>query len=354
MTRAIACVVALVWLLAACGDDSLPEPGGDSPTLAPETSQSSTPSPTLAPSTATPSTRTPAATPDPPADAGPSPLDNPVHVLIGAGDIASCTDGAELTAQVLDAMQGAVFTAGDNAYPEGTESDFQRCYEPAWGRHKERTRPAPGNHDYASGSGAAYFAYFGAAAGEPGRGYYTYNLGPWHVVVLNSVCGAAGGCGPGSPQHDWLLADLEAHPAVCTLAIWHHPVVTAGPHEPDETGVLPLWQALHDAGAELVVSGHDHNYQRFAPLDRDATGAGNGGIRLIIAGTGGAGIYDIDPQRAAQTAGLEVWADAAGDGDGRDSGYGVLKLTLATDSYEWEFVPARGTTFTDRGSDNCT
>lgn len=145
-------------------------------------------------------------------------------VLVGAGDIASCaSDGDEATANLLDAIGGVVFTLGDHAYRTGTPIEFAACYDPSWGRHKSRTRPAPGNHDYYTAGAFGYFDYFGGAAGDPDKGYYSYNLGAWHIIVLNSNCSKIDGCGPGSPQEQWLRADLAAHPAKCTLAYWHHP-----------------------------------------------------------------------------------------------------------------------------------
>lgn len=156
---------------------------------------------------------------------------DPAPVLVGAGDIAVCNSPRdEATADLLDRIPGTVFTLGDNAYPSGSANDFLRCYEPSWGRHKARTRPAPGNHDYETPGAAAYFAYFGAAAGDPSKGYYSYDLGTWHIVILNSNCREVGGCHRGSPQEQWLRADLAAHPARCTLAYWHHAYFSSGYH----------------------------------------------------------------------------------------------------------------------------
>jgi hypothetical protein len=275
---------------------------------------------------------------------------------VGAGDIAGCDDsGDEETARLLDSIEGTIFTAGDNAYPDGSPGQFADCYGPSWGRHKARTRPAPGNHDYHTAGAAAYFQYFGANAGEAGKGYYSYELGPWHLIVLNSNCGAIGGCDAGSPQMDWLLADLAAHPAGCTLAYWHHPVVTLGPHLDDEAGILPLWQALHDGGVDIVVNGHEHNYQRYAPLGRDARSTDAAGMRLFVVGTGGRDLTLAEAERVAANAGLEAWADGAGDGRSKEhtGANGVIKFTLGDGTYRWEFVPVEGSEFRDSGEGEC-
>jgi hypothetical protein len=261
-------------------------------------------------------------------------------VLVGAGDIAGCSslEGAEATAKLLDAIAGTVFTAGDNAYPSGTATQFSECYGPTWGRHKGRTRPALGNHDYGTGDATAYFAYFGAAAGTPGTGYYSYDLGAWHVVVLDSNC-ARVGCEAGSPQERWLRADLSAHGNRCSLAIWHHPRFSSGGHG-DSVATQPLWQALYDAGAEIVISGHDHDYERFAPQDAEGSLDAARGIREFVVGTGGRSTRPFTTPKA--------------NSEVRDTGtFGVLKLTLRPGAYEWRFVPVEGRTFTDSGAGSC-
>ena len=269
-------------------------------------------------------------------------------VLIGAGDIVDCghPQDAAATAALLDRLlaeadgtPAAVAALGDAAYDNGTPAEFARCYDPAWGRHKARTRPAPGNHEYGTRGAAGYFGYFGPAAGEPGKGYYSYDLGAWHVVVLNSNCRQVGGCGPGSPQEQWLRADLAAHPAACTAAYMHHPRFSSGQHG-SERELQALWQALYDAGADVVLAGHDHTYERFAPLDAQGRLDPARGIRQFVAGTGGRSHYRF----AAAQPNSEV----------RHSGtYGVLKLTLHPTSYAWQFVPVPGGTFTDSGSAPC-
>jgi len=256
-------------------------------------------------------------------------------VLVGAGDIALCgAPGAELTARLLDGIDGVVFTSGDNAYMNGTAEEFQRCYDPTWGRHRARTRPAPGNHDYGSPGAAPYFAYFGANAGEPGRGYYAYRLASWHVIVLNSEIDA----GPGSAQVQWLRAELNARPSACTLAIWHRPLFTSGVNgsNPD---MQTLWRVLYEANAEVVVHGHDHQYERFAPQDPDGRPDPTRGLRQFTVGTGGVPLYRLQPH----VLNSEVLASA----------HGVIVFRLGPGSYQWEFMPAEGSTFRDSGSGVC-
>jgi hypothetical protein len=221
--------------------------------------------------------------PDPP----PPPPPSGPAVLVGAGDIAVCGSLAtEATAALLDNIDGTVFTAGDNAYFQGTADEFRRCYDPTWGRHKRRTLPAPGNHEYESPGAAPYFAYFGENAGPPGRGYYSARVGPWHVVSLNSNIPA----GEGSTQLQWLREDLAEHPSRCLAAIWHHPLATSGPNGPDHGRIMrDAWRTLQQAGAEFVVNGHDHLYERFTRLESGGR-PDQRGIRLFIAGTGGASL----------------------------------------------------------------
>jgi predicted phosphohydrolase len=265
-------------------------------------------------------------------------------VLVGAGDIANCKDlsGAETTAKLLDNIPGVVFTLGDHAYPDGTASQFTDCYAPTWGRHKARTRPSIGNHDYHTPHAAGYFAYWGNAAGDPQKGYYSYELGAWHVVVINSNCQEVGGCDAGSPQERWLRSDLQAHPATCTLAYWHHPMFSSGakPQHARHLELKPLWQALYDANADLVLNGHEHNYERFAPQDPDGKPDTARGVREIVVGVGG---KDFDPLTLPQPN-----SEVRGDGV-----LGVLKLTLHAKSYDWDFVPAPGAPFSDHGTATC-
>lgn len=261
-------------------------------------------------------------------------------VLVGAGDIASSGDGDSATADLLDGIPGTVFTAGDDAYPSGRAADFAAFYEPTWGRHKARTRPVPGNHEYRTRGAAGYFGYFGAAAGDPDKGYYSYDLGAWHVVALNSNCREVGGCDAGSPQERWLRADLAASAKPCTLAYWHHPRFTSGADHAPDTSVGPLVRALYDNDAEVVVTGHNHQYERFAPMDPRGRLDEARGIRHFVAGTGGAAFYRF--------------GTILPNSEVRDNGtFGVLKFTLHKDSYTWEFVPEAGGTFTDSGTTSC-
>ena len=261
-------------------------------------------------------------------------------VLIAAGDIASCaSDGDEAAADLLDSIDGTIAVLGDNVYDSGTADQFAECYEPSWGRHKSRTKPAAGNHDYLTPGAAAYYSYFGAAAGDPAKGYYSYDVGPWHIIVLNSQCKEVVGCGPGTPQEQWLRADLAAHPRTCTLAYWHHPRFSSGLNG-NEIYVDAFWQALYEYRADIVLGGHDHDYERFAPQDPSGAADARRGIRQFVVGTGGAShIAFVSP-----VANSEVRDDET---------YGVLKLTLHPASYEWQFIPVAGGTFTDSGSGTC-
>ncbi|HEX9837786.1 MAG TPA: metallophosphoesterase, partial [Anaerolineales bacterium] len=209
-------------------------------------------------------------------------------VFVGAGDIANCNRSEdEATAKLLDNITGTVFTVGDNAYPDGTLTQFNNCYAPTWGRHKSRTKPSPGNHDYHVSGAAGYFDYFGAAAGDRSKGYYSYNLGAWHIISLNSEISQSAG----SAQEQWLRADLAANPKTCTLAYWHKPRFSSGQHG-NIAGSQALWQALYDHGADVVLNGHDHTYERFAPQNPNGQ-ADSKGIREFVVGTGGAGLYSF-------------------------------------------------------------
>lgn len=261
-------------------------------------------------------------------------------VLVGAGDIARCNEkGDEATARLLDNVPGTVFTLGDNAYERATSSDFAKCYDPSWGRHKARTRPATGNHEYATPGAGAYFDYFGAAAGDPHKGYYSYNRGAWHIIVLNSNCRQVGGCEPGSPQERWLRADLKANRRTCTLAYFHTSRFSSGKYG-DSLTVRPFWKALYDYRADVVVSAHEHDYERFAPQTPHGKLDRSRGIRQFVVGTGGGKLRPFDEIKLNSRArNANTW--------------GVLKLTLYPESYSWKFVPVAGKTFTDSGSDRC-
>src|SRR5215212_7730244 len=262
-------------------------------------------------------------------------------ILVGAGDIASCrSEGDQATADLIAGIDGTVATFGDNAYPRGTAADFARCYEPTWGPFKARTRPSPGNHEYSTAGASAYFDYFGIAAGDPGKGYYSYDLGSWHVISLNSNCSSVvGGCDPGSPQEQWLKADLAAHSNECTLAYWHHPRFSSGIHG-DQSFVAPFWDDLYQAGAEVVLNGHEHSYERFAPLNPSGQTDPAQGILQFIVGTGGAeftGFDRIKPTSEVRIAGMN----------------GVLKMSLHPDGYDWQFLTAPDGTEADSGIGQC-
>ena len=265
-------------------------------------------------------------------------------VLVGAGDIAACnSQGDEATAAVLvevvsGAEQAVVFTAGDNAYPSGSERNFLDCYDPSWGAFKDITRPALGSREYRTAGAGGHFDYFGVPPGERDKGYYSYDLAGWHIVVLNSNCDQIGGCEAGSAQEIWLREDLAASSAVCTLAYWHHPLFSSG-SDGGVPDVLPLFQALYDADAEVVINGDDHFYERFAPQDPVGEEEDEG-IRQFIVGTGGSSLSSF----GAGAPNSEVRFSEA---------FGVLALTLLPDGYEWAFMSVAGSDFNDPGTGTC-
>src|SRR5215467_4514255 len=262
-------------------------------------------------------------------------------ILVGAGDIADCKylSGAEATAKLLDKIPGTVFAAGDLAYPDGSKENFE-CYDKTWGRAKSRTRPSPGNHEFHAAGATPYFEYFGGAAGDPKTGYYSYDLGSWHIIVLNSECKDVGGCEAGSAQERWLRADLSSHPVACTLAYWHKPLFSSGGAHGNDLTVKPLWDALYDANADVVINGHDHDYERFAPQTPDGAPDSVRGIREFVVGTGGKG--------------LRPFKEPKPNSEVRDfAAFGVLKLTLKANGYDWQFLPEEGKTFTDSGTGAC-
>jgi hypothetical protein len=255
------------------------------------------------------------------------------RTFVGAGDIAMCDVNSAATGELLDSIGGAVFTLGDNAYFQGTRQQYRDCYDTTWGKHKARTFPVPGNHEYETPGAWPYFEYFGELASGPhGQGYYSFDLGNWHVVALNSNIAV----GPGSAQAMWLQEDLALNRPRCTLAYWHHPLFTSG-----SNGATPamreFWRILHEADADVILSAHEHMYERFAPQDHNGRPDSARGIRQFIAGTGGALLY--------QTVAVHP------NSQRRISTFGVLKLTLSSDRYQWEFIPVRGEP--DSGADVC-
>jgi hypothetical protein len=271
-------------------------------------------------------------------------------VLVGAGDIADGTNQDEATAALIRDILGTVFAIGDNAYGLPSAAPFESYYEPTWGTEKARTKPVPGNHEYKNKDGAReYFDYFGAVAAEDNGGYYSYELGDWHVIALNTgQCygpleedGSAPGCGPGDPMLAWLESDLRANQKRCTLAYFHHPLFSSGAIEGDSsTQAKAIWDLLYSYDADLVVNGHDHQYERFAPQDPNGVADSARGIREFVVGTGGRKL-----QRFGTT--------AANSEVRNNDTHGVIKLILHRGGYEWEFVPVAGKTFTDSGSQSC-
>lgn len=267
-------------------------------------------------------------------------------VLVGAGDIAWCGDlsGSQQTAKLLEVIPGTIFAAGDLAYERGTYQEFRDCYGPTWGKFKARTRPAPGNHEYNGSSAIGYYRYWGKQAGDPGKGYYSFDLGAWHIVVLNTNCSIAelGGCSEQSPEETWLKQDLAAHPNACILAYGHHPLFSSGllGKHAEHPELTPFWQDLYDAHADLILAGHEHNYERFAPQNPEGDPDREDGIREIVVGTGG---------RSHTPLGFAKPNSEVRD----DRTYGVLKLTLWPGKYAWEFIPVAGATFRDSGEGVC-
>ena len=262
------------------------------------------------------------------------------QTLVAAGDVAVCgSPYDEATAALVTTIPGTVAALGDLAYESGTPAEFAACYQPSWGQFKARTKPAPGNHEYQSGSASGYFGYWGAVAGNPSQGWYSYDLGAWHIVSLNSNCSRVGGCESGSAQERWLRADLAAHKTTCTLAYWHEPLFSGTPGTEDPA-MAPLWQALYDANADVVLTGHAHNYQRFAPQTASRAPDPARGIREFVVGTGGhPTLHAVGPIANTEAFDNTTW--------------GVLKLTLRGRSYDWQFVRATGGNFTDSGSQSC-
>jgi acid phosphatase type 7 len=306
-------------------------------TPAPPTSTPAPPTSTPAPPTSTPAPPTPTLLPtgtaiNPPAGGSP--------VLIGAGDICitSVIAHASATADIISANPNAVvFTAGDNSNETGSTANYTNCVAKSWGVFKSRIHPVPGNHDYMTSGAGPYYAYFGAAAGPAGKGYYSYNLANnWHVVALNAMCSSVGGCQAGSPEETFLRNDLAANAGKHVIAIWHIPSFSSGGEHGNNPSYLAWWQDLYAAHADIVIDGHDHDYERFG-LQSPAGKADPNGIREFVVGTGGAGQRPFGTIRANSQV--------------RSTGtFGVLQLTLGAHSYSWRFIPITGGTFTDSGT----
>jgi len=289
---------------------------------------------TPAPTPTTGPTAVPTLPPTPVPTVGPTAP--PTAVLVGAGDIASCASaGDEATSALLGTIAGTVFTLGDNVYDSGTPAEFTNCYAPTWGVSLGRTRPAAGNH------AAGYYGYFGAAAGDPAKGYYAYTLSSgWRVYVLNSNCSTVS-CSAGSAQEQWLRTDLAANPSACVVAMWHHPTFSSGSTHGSSTATQALYQALYDFNAELILAGHEHNYERFAPQTATGTADSARGLVEFVVGTGGRSHYGFKATAIANS----LVRDA--------TTFGVLKLTLSASSWSFNFLPVAGQTFSDSGSGTC-
>ena len=255
----------------------------------------------------------------------------------GAGTAKRCHQRA--TAALIGPLNpAAVLPLGDNQYDKATASEFAGSYDPTWGVYTSITRPVAGNHEYQSPGAAGYFGYFGSAAGDPKKGYYSFDVGAWHLIALNANCGQVGGCQAGSPQERWLAADLAAHPTACTLAYWHQPRFSSA-RQGDNPLTAAFWNDLYAAHADIVLNGHHHHYERFAPMDPSGQGDLARGVREFIVGTGGENLAPFaTPEPASQA---------------RGHSFGVLQLTLHATSYDWSFVPTTSGGFTDAGTQSC-
>jgi hypothetical protein len=304
---ALACAAVASLCLHCGGKDGNTSPG------------TTTPSPNLPPGT-TPT---------------PIPIPAAPQTFVGAADIGWCGNSApEQTAKLLDGIGGTIFAAGDLAYFSGTAQEFHDCYDSNWGRHRARTRPVPGNHERVTNV-TPYFNYFGFQAGTTTLGYYSYELGDWHIVALDSWPSAVA-----TGEAQWLQDDLASSSAKCTLAYWHYPLFSSGMNQADGAGMRDIWRILYNNNADVIVNGHEHFYERFAPQDPDGRPDSRAGIRQFIAGTGGANLYDFVTVRA--------------NSEVRIKANGVLKFTLSSGTYQWEFIPIPGSTGgADSGSGTC-
>jgi hypothetical protein len=258
--------------------------------------------------------------------------------IVGAGDIAYCGGKRDTaTARLLGKIRGTVYTLGDNVYDRGTRSEFKNCYDPTWGKYKKRTKPSVGNHEYYTSGARPYYDYFGARAGNPRKGYYAYDRGRWHIIVLNSNCGKVS-CGPNSRQANWLRNNLSNNRSKCTLAYWHHPLFASNA---STKSVKPFWEILYNRNADVILSAHAHSYERFAPQTPGGRKNKARGIREFVVGTGGKppeGPFNSRPANSQVR---------------NDDTPGVLRLRLRSGSYAWKFVPVAGKSFSDSGTDRC-
>jgi acid phosphatase type 7 len=277
---------------------------------------------------------------------------SPPAVVLAAGDIADCQksvfsrflynvlginfdSGAPATASVLKRLPATILALGDLAYPDGSKADFHGCYDRTWGRYKDRTKPVPGNHEYRSLDAEPYFAYWGERAGKPRRGYYSFDVGAWHLIALDSNIEAT----RNSVQGRWLRRDLLKTRTRCILAYWHHPIQSSG-RVGDSPRLIPLLRILYKHGASIVLAGHAHSYERFAPQDPDGLLNRETGIRQFVVGTGGATLRPMIQRHKTS----EVFYS---------DGWGLLKLTLHDDRYAWEFIATDKTEFQDSGTAPC-
>jgi hypothetical protein len=285
----------------------------------------------------------------------PTPLPG-THVIMAAGDMVCGADSTgakcmQMQTAALLAPAEVVLPLGDVQYECGEPSDFTTYYNPSWGVYKDKSRPVVGNHEYNTSTtpsdkcynnppnAGGFFSYFGPLAGDPTQGYYSYDIGSWHMIALNTNCSKVGGCSSGTPQYKWLVADLAAHPAACTIAYMHHPAFSSGGIG-NISYALPLWTPLYNAGADIVLAGHDHNYERFAPQSPSGALDNTYGIREFVVGTGGRNLSSMGSTKPNSQV-------------RNNTTFGVLKLTLQPGSYQWQFLPIPGSSFTDSGSGNC-
>lgn len=270
---------------------------------------------------------------------------SPLSVVIAAaGDISDSALGKQQKTSDLIFGKGydGVLLLGDNQYESGSLSDYNQYFEPTWGRFKSTTYPVPGNHEYGTSNASGYYSYFGSRAGDATKGYYSFDLGDWHLIALNTNdnnCGFVS-CSASSAQVTWLKADLQKNTKKCTLAFWHHPRFNSGASHGNFTAAQAIWDELYAAGADVVLNGHEHIYERFDPQDPAGVADAQKGIRQFTVGTGGRAFYSIGTAKPNSVV-------------RRNDTYGVLKMTLKTASYDWEFVPIAGSTFSDKGTGQC-